>query len=72
MSKAIEINNLSHSFGEKKVLNDINFSVGKGEIFALLGPSGAGKTTLINILTGQLKAEKGESFLLGTSSKEMT
>lgn len=72
MSKAIEINNLSHSFGEKKVLNDINFSVDTGEIFALLGPSGAGKTTLINILTGQLKAEAGESFILGTSSKTMT
>ncbi len=72
MSKAIEIHNLSHSFGDKQVLDEINFSVNQGEIFALLGPSGAGKTTLINILTGQLKAEVGESFILGTSSRTMT
>ena len=56
MESAIQIENLRHCFGEKEVLDNINFSVGKGEIFGLLGPSGAGKTTLINILTGQLKA----------------
>ena len=57
MEKAIAINGITKSFGEKKVLNNITIDIQKGEIFGLLGPSGAGKTTLIKILTGQLKAE---------------
>lgn len=56
MSSSICVKELSHSFGDKVVLNNISFQVEEGEIFGLLGPSGAGKTTLINILTGQLKA----------------
>lgn len=72
MEKAIEIKELTHRFGEKRVLDHISFSVEKGEIFGLLGPSGAGKTTLINILTGQLKPIGGSSFLLGTPSTGMS
>lgn len=72
MDKAIEIKGLTHSFGEKKVLENISFEIGKGEIFGLLGPSGAGKTTLIHILTGQLKATGGSSSVFGTSSSDMT
>lgn len=71
MDKAITIRGLKHIFGEKMVLDNISFEVGKGEIFGLLGPSGAGKTTLISILTGQLKATSGISSILGTSSSEM-
>ena len=44
----------------------------KGEIFGFLGPSGAGKTTLINILTGQLKADEGTTQLLGKDTKDLT
>lgn len=54
MSKIIDICGLSHHFDSKVVLNNIALQVEKGEIFGLLGPSGAGKTTLIKILTGQL------------------
>lgn len=71
MNKAISIEKLSHSFEQKKVLNEISFQVEKGEVFGLLGPSGAGKTTLINILIGQLKATEGKSFILGTPSQDM-
>ncbi len=71
MSNAIEINNISKSFGEKNVLNGINLSIGQGEIFGLLGPSGAGKTTLIKILTGQLKAEQGTSLIDGVNSRQL-
>ena len=46
MKPTIEINNLTHRFGEKTVLNNISFDVQPGEIFGLLGPSGAGKTTI--------------------------
>lgn len=71
MSSAIRINGISKSFGEKKVLNGISLSIHKGEIFGLLGPSGAGKTTLIKILTGQLKAEQGTSLINGVNSQQL-
>lgn len=48
------------SFSGKNVLLGIDFEIGRGEIFGLLGPSGAGKTTLIKILTGQLTFDNGE------------
>ena len=47
------------SYGTKSVLHDISFSISSGTITGLLGPSGAGKTTLVNLLTGQLKPDKG-------------
>lgn len=50
----INIEKVSKSFKENEVLKEISFHVSSGEIFGLLGPSGAGKTTLIKILTGQL------------------
>ncbi len=56
----IEVRNLSHSFGVKKVLDNISFQAEKGAVTGLLGPSGAGKTTLVNLLTGQLKPDTGE------------
>lgn len=62
--KIIELNAASVRFGEKQVLKGISFHVNKGEIFGLLGPSGAGKTTIINILTGQLSCG-GEAGIFG-------
>lgn len=59
MSKIIDIQELSHAFDQVNVLDQINLNIEEGEIFGLLGPTGAGKTTLINILTGQLKQTQG-------------
>ena len=50
---------VSKSFGAQKVLSEVTFQARDGEIFGLLGPSGAGKTTIINILTRQLDADSG-------------
>lgn len=72
METSIVISDITKVFGEKKVLDRINLEIGKGEIFGLLGPSGAGKTTLIKILTGQLKAEQGNSIINGVDSQKLT
>lgn len=71
MRDAIKINNISKSFGSKKVLDDISLDVEEGEVFGLLGPSGAGKTTLIKILTGQLKGEHGTTAINGINSQHL-
>lgn len=62
---------LALSFGENQVLNNISFEIPAGEIFGLLGPSGAGKTTLIKLLTGQLKPDEGCALLLGRDTREL-
>lgn len=61
----ITVTELSHRFGEKEVLKNISLSVQKGEILGLLGPSGAGKTTLIKIITGQIIPTSGSVELAG-------
>jgi len=72
MEKSIVIADITKVFGEKTVLDRINLEIKRGEIFGLLGPSGAGKTTLIKILTGQLKAEQGNSIINGVDSQKLT
>jgi ABC-2 type transport system ATP-binding protein len=65
----IEVNHVEKSFLKHEVLKDISFRVEDGEIFGLLGPSGAGKTTLIKILIGQLHADRGTTCLFGNENK---
>jgi spermidine/putrescine transport system ATP-binding protein len=61
----ITIERLSHSFGGKTVLDDINLSIRKGEFVTILGPSGCGKTTLIRLIAGFLKASVGKITING-------
>lgn len=63
--QVIVIRNIKKIFGNKTVLDDVNLTIRKGEIFGLLGPSGAGKTTIMNILTGQVKKTEGEAYIFG-------
>lgn len=72
MKPIIYMEHIQKSFHGKSVLKDINCTVKEGEIFGLLGPSGAGKTTMINILTGQLKVDGGSAQILGTSCEKLT
>jgi len=55
----IEIKNLTKRYGRKKAVNDVSFTVQKGEILGFLGPNGAGKTTTMNILTGYISSNEG-------------
>ena len=67
MDDIIKVDNLSKSFGEVKAVNDLSFRVKRGELFAFLGVNGAGKSTTINIMCGQLKKDGGSVNVCGTS-----
>lgn len=62
---AIEISGLSHSFGHRAALVELNLAVTRGEVFGLLGPNGGGKTTLFRILTTYYPIQKGTVRVLG-------
>ena len=72
MNNIIAVENLEQKFGEKTVLEQVDMKIKEGEIFGLLGPSGAGKTTLIKILTGQITPTKGETRVMGKTSKDLS
>jgi ABC-2 type transport system ATP-binding protein len=65
MEKAIEVKGLRKSFKDTEVLKGIDFEVRRGEIFALLGSNGAGKTTMVNILSTLLKSDGGTASVCG-------
>ena len=65
MEKIIEIKDLYKSFGDVKAVQGLSFSVRPGELFAFLGVNGAGKSTTISIMCGQLKADSGSAFICG-------
>jgi ABC-2 type transport system ATP-binding protein len=62
---AIEVGSLQKAYGSLKAVDDISFSVSKGEVFSLLGPNGAGKTTTIEILEGLRERDSGSVDVLG-------
>ncbi len=68
----LNVCDVSKSFGEKVVLRDVNLELFDGEIVSLLGVSGAGKTTLFNIISGLLKPDKGSVFLDGSDITGMS
>ncbi len=62
---SIEVKNLLKEYGEQKAVNNISFTVNKGEIVGFLGPNGAGKSTTMKIITGYLQQTGGEAFVCG-------
>ncbi|MCQ2153829.1 MAG: ABC transporter ATP-binding protein [Bacteroidales bacterium] len=68
---AIEICNLSKSFGDKKILDNINLKIRQGEFVTLLGPSGCGKTTLLRIIGGFTEPDSGTVLLDGRDISSM-
>jgi len=67
----LTVKKLSKNFGGVTALNDINFSIAKGEILGVIGPNGSGKTTLINCITGFIKASAGEIIFNGRNIRGM-
>lgn len=67
----IKISHLNKSFGDIKAVNDISFQVQKGELFAFLGVNGAGKSTTISIICGQLHKDSGNVQIQGTDLERL-
>ena len=65
MKSVITLRNVTKKYGSKLALNNVNLEVPSGVVFALLGENGAGKTTMIRILTGSLKPDQGVASVLG-------
>ena len=67
----LNINDLTFKYNSHNVLNNINFSVEKGEILTILGPNGVGKTTLLKCINSILKREKGDIYINGQDTFNM-
>ena len=64
----VEVKNLTKYFGDLHVLNDISFNVRKGEFICIVGPTGCGKTTFLNLLTRIYMPSKGDLLIDGESA----
>ena len=71
MNSLLTMEHIQKKYGDYTALQDISLSIQSGEIFGFLGPSGAGKTTTIKILTGQLIQTSGEATILGKSTQNI-
>jgi len=72
MSLAIELQDVSKAFAGQRVLENISLTIGQGEIVALLGASGGGKSTLLNLISGLLSADSGQITLQGLPARQFT
>ncbi|QQE79003.1 ATP-binding cassette domain-containing protein [Alicyclobacillus sp. SO9] len=67
---AVEVNNLSKTFGSFAAVSGVNFHIGMGEIYGLLGPNGSGKTTTLNMISGLSDPSKGEVKVFGFNPRK--
>ncbi|MCK9336920.1 MAG: ABC transporter ATP-binding protein [Arcobacteraceae bacterium] len=68
----IQIQNLTHYYGKKKIYENLNLFIKEGTVFGILGKNGVGKSTLINILMGYIKPKSGECLILGEASHSLS
>jgi zinc transport system ATP-binding protein len=66
----IDVRGLEYHIGDQDILNDITFTIDRGEYVALLGPNGGGKSTLVKLILGLLKSNSGEINIFGESQRE--
>ena len=69
MTNIIEVTHLTKRFGKFTAVNDLDFSIKKGEILGFLGPNGAGKTTTIKMINGLLKITSGQVLIKGMDAE---
>ena len=65
MNPILECHGLTKKYGDFSALTDLNLTLGRGQIVALLGPNGSGKTTLIKLINGLLTPTQGEILISG-------
>lgn len=70
MSAAVEINDVSFSYGDILVLEDISLSIAKGEFFGIIGPNASGKSTLLRLILGLLQPDRGSLRVLGEEPRK--
>ena len=70
MESIIEVNHITKHYGVTEALSDVSFHVKRGEIFGLIGPDGAGKTTLFRIIATLVSAEKGTAYVCGFDTEK--
>ena len=70
LEQCIRVKNLSKSFSGRKVVDNLSFEVNKGEVFALLGHNGAGKSTTIDLILGLKEPDSGEASILGMKASK--
>ena len=63
INSIIEFSNVSLAYGNRLILDNINFKINEGQIFGMLGPNGVGKSTIFNIIIGLLKPNYGSIFI---------
>ena len=61
--KVLEIKNLFKSYGKRKIINDLNMTVFKGDVYGFLGANGEGKTTTIRMITSLIRSDSGEILI---------
>lgn len=70
--KILEVNDISFSYGDELIFENINFSINKGDVLCILGPNGTGKTTLIKCLNGLHEIDSGEILVNGKNIKTLS
>ena len=65
INSIIEFNNVSLSYGNRLILDNLNFKINEGQIFGMLGPNGVGKSTIFNLITGLISPNNGKIKITG-------